>query len=142
MVEKLSIIQILGSILMALVLFVFSSTLHEIAHILMCKLYGFRIIGLKILLFNFDGKKWRFKPFEKNHCAFISDNNKKTRVVMALGPLIEILFIVVCIFASCKISDIVIKLGIYVGIIIISISLIIDLLPISKGDGRFIFEKR
>lgn len=142
MIEKLSITQILFSLLLALIMFVFSSTLHEIAHIIMCKLYGLKIIGLKLMLFNYDGKKWKFKPFEKNHCAFISDNNNKTKVVMAFGPIIEILFIIVCCFVSCKISNYTIKLGIYLGVVLISISLIIDLLPISKGDGRIIFEKR
>lgn len=125
-------------VVFSLLIYFISTVLHELSHWLVCKLLKCHLIGLKILLLYFDGKKWSFQLEGRNHCAFITNDITKAKKVAAAGPLIEIIVLACCIPIALATQQKWLRYGLIGGTIMIALSVIYNLLPVTNGDGRIL----
>lgn len=133
--------QIVAVSLLAVFIFAVSTALHEIAHILMCKFVNCRIIGWKILFINYDGEKVAFKLRGRNHCAFITGNKRQMRLIVLAGPIVELFIFAITLIAAPYQEVAWIRVGLYLSSILIGLSVVYNLLPLSNGDGKILFGK-
>ena len=137
----MSTIHILMAIGVALIAFAVSTAFHEAAHWLMCQFLGCRVLGMKVLFLNYDGKRWTFRLRGKNHCAFATDDNCKMRTIVAAGPLTEIVIALICLLIGYWTRQPWLRIGLLCGAALIVISVIYGLLPGTDGDGKMLFQK-
>ena len=137
--ETICVGEILITLLVSGVIFALSTVLHEFAHLVMCKVFGCRVVGLKVLCFYFDGHKWSVRFKGKNHCAFVSDDKKKMRLIVAAGPLTEMLITVILLVLGMMQHGGT-RISFLFSSLLIGVSIIFNLLPNGNGDGRMLFK--
>lgn len=133
--------DIIASVFIACIVFMVSTFIHEFAHLLMCRILNCRVVGMKALFLCYDGHKWSFKLSGKNHCAFITDNGMIMKTIVAAGPTAEVVVILCSLLIAYLSSLIYIRIGFVCAAIMIAISILFNLLPMTNGDGKMLFKK-
>lgn len=131
------VLAILGVILICFI----SMAVHEFAHLIMCKMLGCRVIEIKIPFFIYSDNRWYVQTEGRNHCSFVANNNIKMKTIVAAGPLSELIIVIGCLLAANIIQKGWIRTGLFASAVLIVISVVYDLLPVTGGDGKLLFSK-
>ena len=116
-----------------------STILHELAHVAMCRLLKCKIIGFRVLCFNYNGEHFSLSWRGRNHCAFTSSSPKKMKQIVIAGPLIELAVCIGCLVFAIKAEQPWVAWGLYGAAFIVLLSVIYNLLPMTNGDGKMLF---
>lgn len=117
---------------------ILSDTLHELAHVALCRVLRCPVTGLKLpfLLLRKDGRKMlRFSLREQKHCTFRTDDPGKALWVTLSGPLANLLLGAVLLAFGLAEEP---RLYLLPGGVYNFVMFAYNLLPVGGGDGALI----
>ena len=133
--------QTIATICLAGMVCAFATSVHELSHLLACQLLRCKVLSYKVLFLFFDGNQLMFQINGKNHCAFVSSDKIKTKLVTVAGPVAEVALSIFLLFVSAHQKQRWVKMGLIIGTIITILLVVINLIPSTNGDGKILFGK-
>lgn len=137
----MQISSIAPAIITAFGVFAASTALHELSHMLACRVLHCRIIGWKILFVSCKGRRLSLNLKDRNHCAFTTENTRKMRIVMAAGPAADFLASAACFLCARAAGQGWCGYGLLGAACLIFVSAVYNMLPATNGDGKMLFGK-
>ena len=125
-------------IILSLIFYYFIGMLHELLHIVFCKILNCKIIKYKVGFIIFDGS-FKFSIKGNNFCNFKTDNKNKALVILLSGPLVNFAFLAISIVLLIINKDLM-KFFLILTFAFNLVSIFFDLCPVTENDGKAILK--
>ena len=123
--------------IISLIFYYVVGMLHELSHIVFCKILKCKITKYKIGFIKFEDNKIKIAFKGDNFCNFKTDDSKKALLILCAGPIVNFVVLIASIILTIFTKDFV-RVFFILSIIFSALSLFLDLCPIIDNDGRAI----
>lgn len=131
------VLKIILLILLIVISHYISCILHELSHILFCKILKCKIKSYKVGFIKYSGQiEINFKG--NSYCHFSTNNKNKALTILLSGSIVNLLFLISNILLVIFVKKKWLSYYLYIMIIVNIISTFADIIPIFNNDGKAI----